>query len=74
MEKGRTEPVRSKKVSKLDFRDFIRKKIYQKYSKPQTRASKHIKRNVGEKVPWINLVAKKTILPYRAKTDWPAPG
>lgn len=26
MEKGRTKPVRSKKVSKLDFREFIRKK------------------------------------------------
>lgn len=47
MEKGRTEPVRSKKVSKLDFREFIRKKNYQKYSKPKTRASKNVGKSLG---------------------------
>lgn len=48
MEKGRTEPVRSKKVSKLDLRELTRKKKnYQKYSKPKTRASKNVGKSLG---------------------------
>lgn len=50
-ERDRTDPVRSKTVSKLDFREFIRKKnkkskVFQAQNKK--RASKHIRRNVGE--------------------------
>lgn len=62
MEKGRTEPVRSKKASKLDLSKFIRKKKLSKVFQAQNKSFQECRwvSPLDQLENWSKQISKKT--------------